>query len=147
MARRYHVYKAVDTHEDGIFHSIIISKSNEFGIRYIPGKYVEPIVGKIFAFDSLQNADDFIEGFDEGDYEIWESLTTKRPLEVKRNMRFLHHIEAWRDSRSLKEFWHTYFLDSGGILSSNILKEKFPTMQVPIGTVLCDDLKLWKQIS
>ena len=154
--KRFHVYKVVREYDDGkALASAIVDPSIQYCINYYPGKYAKPEVGKIFAFSQLYLAENFAHEL--SNCEVWECLTTKRPVEHKMLFLSFQHINLGYTTYSngredlLKEFWKRF----PSILTSpreyhgdqfSFDNNTFSLMSVPEGTVLCDDLKLWKQI-
>lgn len=130
--KRYHVYKIVHKHYDGTLRSMIVSSYNEFCVEYKLKIYAKAKIGKLFAFKDIDCARDFSDRAFIGK-ELWECLTTKKPILCD----FRIASVTWSDI--LNRYWKDDF-------STENIENYYKTM-APIGTVLCDDLKLWRRIS
>lgn len=144
MARRYHVYKIVKVDNETLYSQFANSYSN-FGVEYEKGLYVKPKIGKLFAYAERY----IVEGIilrsekhfsDVGEYQAWECLTTTEPVSFFSSIPSLSAVSLW------SSFWDKY---PDRYFSSSFPIKQVTEISIPIphGTVLCDDLKLWKQIS
>lgn len=136
MTKRYHVFKAVRNYKDGDFGSLIVENSSEFYINYIPKQYVKPRIGKIFAFRDSLSAKSFTQSKNKKNYEIWECLTTKKPISCYATILNFAQID---ENRLMREYWWD-FRSGHDTKGSNLYASP------PFNTVLCDDIKLWKRI-
>lgn len=117
------VYKIVSPSLKSLYHLHFKS----FAIQYKVGEFVFPSIGKIFAFDSLKNAKKIAVHHS---CQIWEAETTKIYPHIE------YRLNIWDiNDVNMRQFW-------------NLPRQMLDTVDSHcIGTVLCDDLKLIKQIT
>lgn len=134
--KRYHVYKAVREWENGDLGSLIVDNSSDFYINYIPKKYVTPKIGKIFAFGDILSTKSFTRWKYKSNYQIWECLTTEKPISCYATILNFVQIDY---NMLMREYWQDF-------RSGHDTKDSNLYTSPPFRTVLCNDLKLWKLI-
>lgn len=145
MTRRFHVYKVIEINENRLFSAMSYVNmmgydpdSDTFIIEYFLHKYVEAKIGMLFAFKTLKFAQGFHKGMDwkglgeRSPYQLWECLTTIKPKPFGGTI-----IPSGKEN--FEYFWN-HFPDR---YRSNFMVYSMPA---PKDTILCNDLKLWKQI-
>ena len=97
-------------------------------LTYKPGVVTYPKFGKIFAFDNLTNAKNFVAEYYLLNFEIWSASAPKaEPIDIiSADIKYLSSSLISR----LKAFW--------------LGKDCKKTMPAPKGTVVCPNLKLEK---
>jgi len=116
-------YKIVNLGDDGELYSM--SVSGYARVKYIPGEISKATIGKLFIFNSLQQARDFIgPGLD--NYQIWECNAT--------GVEWIRWMMAWDSSfGAFKEFWKDRRRFRGDI-------------PVPKGTLIASSIKLLRRM-
>ena len=128
MARRYHVYKIVRKDQQGRYWSQYEDHmKSSFVTEYLPREYVEPNIGKLFAYNDISWAEKSFNSF--LNEEIWECLTSYKPIPFVAYLPNYGSLEIW------SEFWKDF---------TNWSYEVEQGMSPPIGAVLCEDIKLWR---
>jgi len=124
------VYKVVRRAPQGLFSATVLARQYRFAcVRYEPGKWTRPRIGKLFAFETLESAQRFCRDLlARQRYEIWEA-----EAENSRNREFMCII-LHLTKRALLKFWKK----PGAV----------PTgLYAPGGTVLCDAIKLVRRVA
>ena len=130
--KRFHAYKVLQYTEEGrLISAMGTEHSNSiFSLEYFPNKYIYPIIGMLFAFSELEFAYGFAGNYSHNPiFQFWDCLTTKNPIEYRGFIPI--------GKMEFEAFWDNY----PKRLNSDYMRS------LPSGTVLCEDLKLWKRIS
>ena len=111
------VWKVVELRENGSFGSAVVGPANKYHLKYRLGEVTLPLIGKIFAFKSKEDAVRFLES---------------RPY---RKAILRCETSAWRRPLQIAEFtWEDY-------IYTFWKKKPWYGGQPPRGTIFCDDLR------
>ena len=139
MKKETTVYKVLTRHNKKLYSLLKIYEVEEripLVQRYMTNQVNKPKVGKIFAFDTFEAADEYIRlHVSYGGYKklIVYEATTSKVSQPPSNKVPLHNS----DNDIIIEFW------------KNKLKNLIPWLvnDIPSGTVFCDDVTLVKCVS
>lgn len=126
----YQVYKIIREDDEDRLWSIW--KQGHYVTEYFQGIYIKPEIGKLFAYEDKSLID--LELHTVGatppyNYQVWECLTTGKPVPFHTLIPRLSWQEIWI------EYWFGHPVWK---FDSN------QGMYTPKGTVLCEDIKLYK---
>jgi len=124
------VVKVVRRTSQGLYSAVITRKTSRVALtRYEPGEWTRPRIGKLFASETLIDAEKFLANARVlgRRYEIWEA-EAENPQRCERCLLIPNHLYR----SCLEAFW-------SGAISGDIL--------APEGTVVCDAIKLVRRIA